>query len=81
MPDVDLARVRVALRVAVEELAQERAAGTLDLGDEDERLANLDQVLEPQAAQLAVLVELAEPLPARLRRALRRPGAQRPHRA
>ena len=35
--DVDLARVRVALRVAVEELAEQRPARALDLGDEHER--------------------------------------------
>src|SRR5204863_4451071 len=44
--DRELVRVGVALRVPVEELAEERAAGPVDLRDEDERLAHRDEVVE-----------------------------------
>jgi hypothetical protein len=47
LADADLVRVGVHLRVAVEELAEQRPAGALDLRDEDERLANEHEVLEP----------------------------------
>src|SRR5439155_6712125 len=50
----------VELRMPVQELAQERAPGALHLGDQDERLADLHQVLEPDARELHVLAGLAQ---------------------
>jgi hypothetical protein len=49
--------------MGVEELAEKRAPGALDLGDEDERLANLHEVPQPSAAEPAVLSARIEALP------------------
>jgi hypothetical protein len=57
VPEVELAGVGVTLGMTVKELAEERSAGALDLRDEDERFAHLDQVLGPELAQPAVLVD------------------------
>jgi hypothetical protein len=46
----------MALGVTVEKLAEKRPARALDLGDEHEGLAHLDQVLGPELTQPAVLV-------------------------
>ena len=48
----------VALRVAVEELAEQRAPGAGHLRDEDERLGDRDEVVEPRPAERVVLLDL-----------------------
>ena len=72
--DLDLVRVRVTLGVAVEELAEERAAGALDLRDEDERLPDGDEVLEARSRDPLVLLALVQPGPRRLSRHAVRAG-------
>ena len=52
--------MRVHLRVAVEQLAEQRAAGALDLRDEHERLMDRNEVRKPLVDERAVLVRLAE---------------------
>jgi hypothetical protein len=42
--------------MAVEQLAEECPARSLDLGDEDERLAHLDAMLGAELAEQGVLV-------------------------
>jgi hypothetical protein len=44
--DLELVRMSVTLGVEVEELREERPAGTRDLRDQDERLAYRDDLLE-----------------------------------
>ena len=56
MPEVELARMRMALGMAVEELAEEGTARSLDLGDEDQRLAHVDAMLGAELAEQGVLV-------------------------
>ena len=61
--DRELVRVRMALRVAVEELAEERAAGTLDLRDEDERLANRHRVFDPCTSEQLIFLAFGKGSP------------------
>ena len=55
--------MRVALRMAIEQLAEEGPRRALDLRDKHDRLAHLDDVPEPGGAEVVELVEGGRLLP------------------
>jgi hypothetical protein len=57
--------MRVTLGMAVEELAEQRPAGALHLGDQDERLADRHPVVDTCPAEQFVLGQCIESLPCR----------------
>jgi hypothetical protein len=64
-PDLELVRVGVALRMPVEQPAEECAARALDLRDEHHGLADLHDVVGADLTELPVLLELVQLLPQR----------------
>ncbi len=61
--DLQLVGMRVTLGMPVEELTEQRSSRSLDLGDEHQRLPDLDEMLQPAARERLVLLALAQPLP------------------
>src|SRR5438105_8019814 len=62
--DAQIAVMHMALRMSVEELSDERPSRTLDLRDENEGLAYIDEILDQRKTECTVLVGLGATRPA-----------------
>src|SRR5262249_1028891 len=56
VPEGELVRMRMALGMAVEELAEQGSTGPVDLRDQDQRLVDRHDVLQPRAVESVVLL-------------------------